>query len=138
MLSWLAKKIVSHNMAAMRAGDYQPTLRLVANDVVFRFPGDSSWGGEYRGKHQVEEWYRRFTSARLQIFPDEVVAKGFPWKMTICVRGHIYLKTSGGEPVYENRYVLWGRMVWGFIKDYEVYEDTQRTPVLDAHLGVRE
>jgi ketosteroid isomerase-like protein len=136
MISWLAMRIVSHNMSRMRAGDYRPTLRLVAKDVVLRFPGDSSWGGEWRGKDQVEQWYKRFTGARLQIFPDEVVAKGFPWKTTICVRGHIYLKNPEGGAVYENRYVLWGRMTWGFVKEYEVYEDTQQTPALDAHLGL--
>jgi ketosteroid isomerase-like protein len=138
MLSWLARQIVSHSMTRMRAGDYQPTLRLVAKDVVFHFPGESSWGGTYQGRHEVEQWYMRFTRAGLQIFPDEVVAKGFPWKMTICVRGHIYLKAQEGEAVYENRYVIWGRMAWGFIREYEVYEDTQRTPALDAHLGLSE
>jgi hypothetical protein len=29
-------------------------------------------------------------------------------------------------------------MVWGLIKVYEVYEGTQRTPDLDAHLGLQE
>ncbi len=134
MLSWLAKRTVSRSMARMREGDYRPTLRLVAKDAVLRFPGESSWAGEWRGRSELEQWYKRFTEAGLQIFPDQVVAQGFPWKVTICVRGHIYLKSRDGEPVYENRYVLWGRMAWGFVKEYEVYEDTQRTPALDAHL----
>jgi hypothetical protein len=138
MLSWLAKKIVSRNMAHMRAGDYGPTLRLVANDVRFRFPGDSSWAGELQGKGELEGWYQRFVGAGLQVFPGEVVAKGLPWKMTICVRGHIYLKTPEGESVYENRYVLWGRMAWGLVQDYEVYEDTQQTAALDEYLATLE
>jgi hypothetical protein len=138
MLSWLAKKIVSRNMAHMRAGDYGPTLRLDAKDVRFRFPGDSSWAGEFQGKQELVQWYRRFVGAGLQIFPDEVVAKGLPWQTTICVRGHIYLKTPEGESVYENRYVIWGRLAWGLLREYEVYEDTQQTAALDEYLATQE
>ena len=45
MLSWLAKRIISHNMTRMRTGDYRPSLRLVSRDIAFSFPGDSSWAG---------------------------------------------------------------------------------------------
>jgi len=78
---------------------------------------------------------RRFVDAGLQIFPDEVVVKGFPWRMTVCIRGTVSLHTSSGQPVYENRYVIWGRMAWGLLREYEVYEDTQQTESLDACLG---
>ena len=135
MRSWLAKKIVSRLMARLRNGDYAPTLRMDADDVRFRFPGDSSWGGEYRGKKELEGWYRRFVDAGLQIFPDQVVATGPPWRMNLCVRGHIYLKTPDGEAVYENRYVLWGTMAWGKLREYEVYEDTQQTEALEQYLA---
>ena len=29
-------------------------------------------------------------------------------------------------------------MAWGFIKEYQFYEDTQRMPALDAYLGLTE
>ena len=61
--------------------------------------------------------------------------KGFPWKQTICVRGHIHLDSPAGERVYENRYVLWGRIAWGLLREYEVYEDTQKTGPLDEYLA---
>jgi hypothetical protein len=135
MLSWLAKKLISRNMAKIREGDIAPTLRLDAKDVRFRFPGDSSWATELEGKDEHELWLRRFVAAGLQIYPDEVVLKGFPWKQTICVRGHIHLDSSAGERVYENRYVLWGRIAWGLLREYEVYEDTQKTKPLDEYLA---
>jgi ketosteroid isomerase-like protein len=135
MLSWLAKKLISRNMAKIREGDLGPTLRLDAKDVRFRFPGDSSWATEIEGKDEHERWLRRFVAAGLQIYPDEVVLKGFPWKQTICVRGHIHLDSPGGERVYENRYVLWGRIAWGPLREYEVYEDTQKTKPLDEYLA---
>lgn len=134
MRSWLAKRILSRNMARLRAGDYRPLLRLYAKDVHFRFPGDSSWATELQGKAELERWLQRFVDVGLQIFPDEVVVKGPPWNMTLCVRGTDHLTTPEGERLYENRYVIWGHMSWGLVKEYEVYEDTQRTTALDEYL----
>jgi hypothetical protein len=136
MLSWLAKKLISRNMAKIREGDLGPTLRLDAKDIRFRFPGKSSWATEIEGKDEHELWLRRFVAAGLQIYPDEVVLKGFPWKQAICVRGHIHLDSlEDGKRVYENRYVLWGRIAWGLLREYEVYEDTQMTQPLDEYLA---
>jgi ketosteroid isomerase-like protein len=135
MLSWLAKKMIARNMARASAGDIGPTLKMDAEDVRFRFPGDSSWATELQGKEALEPWLRRFADAGIQISPDEVVLKGFPWKQTICIRGTDYLDTPGGERVYENRYVIWGHLKWGLLRDYEVYEDTQKAKQLDEYLA---
>jgi ketosteroid isomerase-like protein len=135
MLSWLAKKMIARNMARASAGDIGPTLKMDAEDVRFRFPGDSSWAGELHGKRELEPWLRRFADVGIQISPDEVVLKGFPWRQTICVRGTDYLDTPEGERVYENRYVIWGHLKWGLLRDYEVYEDTQRAKQLDEYLA---
>jgi hypothetical protein len=40
--------------------------------------------------------------------------------------------------VYENRFVIWGRLRWGRLSDYEVYEDTQKARALDAYLEANE
>jgi len=135
MLSWLAKKLIARNMARASAGDIEPTLKMDAEDVRFRFPGDSSWGGEFRGKAELEPWLQRFADTGLQISPDEVVLKGFPWNQTICIRGTDRLDTPEGERVYENRYVIWGRISWGLLREYEVYEDTQKSKALDQYLA---
>lgn len=135
MLSWLAKRMISRNMAKLREGDPEPTLLLDAKDIRFRFPGRSSWATEIEGKEELEAWLRRFCDVGLQIYPDEVILKGFPWKQTICVRGTDHLDTPAGERVYENRYVIWGRLSWGLLRDYEVYEDTLKTEALDEHLA---
>jgi len=138
MLSWIAKRILSRNMARLRAGDYRPLLRLDTKDVRFRFPGDSSWATELQGKQELERWLQRFVRVGIQILPDEVVVKGPPWNTTLCVRGTDYLKSPEGETVYENRYVIWGRMAWGLLKEYEVYEDTQKAAALDDYLATHE
>jgi ketosteroid isomerase-like protein len=138
LLSWLASRVIGFVMARTRAGDIRPTLLLDAPDVTLTFPGDNSWSGVFRGKPEVERWLRRLARVGLQTFPDEVVATGFPWSMTVCVRGHDYLRSPDGETVYENRFVIWGRMAWGRLKEYEVYEDTIKPRALDEYLTAKE
>jgi hypothetical protein len=135
MLSWLAKKLLARDMARLRAGDYRPQLSRVAEDVRFRFPGTSSWATELQGKKDLERWLQRFVRVGLQIYPDEVVVKGPPWNTTLVVRGPIHLKSPAGETVWENRYVIWGRMSWGLLREYEVYEDTEKSTALDEYLA---
>jgi ketosteroid isomerase-like protein len=135
MLSWLAKKMIARNMERASAGDIGPTLKMDAEDVRFRFPGDSSWATELQGKEKLEQWLQRFADVGLQIHPDEVVLKGFPWRQTICIRGADHLDSPTGERVYENRYVIWGHLSWGLLRDYEVYEDTQKSKELDEYLS---
>ena len=134
----LVAKLLRHNMERIRAGDYRPTLRMDAKDVRFRFPGDSSWSGEIHGKAELERWLQRFVDVGLQIYADEVVVKGWPWKMTLCIRGTDHLDAPSGERVYENRYVIWGHIRWGLLTDYEVYEDTQKSKALDGYLAQHE
>jgi ketosteroid isomerase-like protein len=137
MLSWLARAILKRNMARLRQGDYGPLLRLDAKDIRFRFPGDSSWATEIDNRDELGRWLQRFVDAGLQIYADEVIAQGPPWNVTLCVRGTDHLDTEHGR-VYENRYVIWGRMSWGRLRDYEVYEDTQASKALDRYLLARE
>jgi len=135
MLSWLGRLMISRSMAKARDGDIEPTLRMDAEDVRFRFPGDSSWATELEGKEELRRWLERFADVGIQIFPDEVVLKGFPWKQTICIRGTDHLDSTEGERMYENRYVIWGRLAWGKLREYEVYEDTQKSKALDEYLA---
>ena len=82
-------------------------------------------------------WLQRFVETGLQIHADEVIAQGPPWNTTVCVRGTDHLDTEDGR-VYENRYVIWGRIAWGRLREYEVYEDTQKAVALDAWLAEHE
>jgi ketosteroid isomerase-like protein len=134
MFSWLAKRMLDRNLARLNAGDYGPALRMDADDIRFRFPGDSSWATELQGKDDLARWLQRFVDVGVQIFADEVVLSGPPWNQKLCVRGHDYLRAPSGETVYENRYVIWGHMAWGKLRAYEVYEDTQAAKALDGYL----
>jgi hypothetical protein len=138
MLSWLAGKMIARSMKAIRAGDIAPTTVMYADDVKFHFPGENSFAPGANNKVELERWLNRFTEIGLQIYPDEVILKGFPWRQTICVRGHIHLDDPGEGRVYDNRYVLWGHLAWGKMREYEVYEDTQETTRLDEYLARKE
>jgi hypothetical protein len=135
MLSWLAGKMIARNMKSIREGDPGPTLAMDAEDVKFSFPGGNSFAPGASDKRELEEWLNRFVRIGLQIYPDEVVLKGFPWRQTVCVRGRDHLDDPEEGRVYENRYVIWGRLAWGKLREYEVYEDTERTLRLDEYLA---
>ena len=135
MQSWLAHRVISYVMGQTRQGNIRPTLLLDHPDVTLTFPGDNSWSGTFRGRAAVETWLRRLAAVGLQTFPDEVVASGFPWRTTVCVRGVDHLRAPSGDVVYENRFVIWGHMKWGRLIDYEVYEDTIKPRALDAWLA---
>jgi ketosteroid isomerase-like protein len=134
MLSWIGKKMIEHQLSRLRKGDIRASLRMDAPDVEMTFPGESSWGGVIRGKAEHRRWLERFVRVGIQIFADEVVLKGWPWKQTVCIRGRDHL-SSGGETVYDNRYVIWGRLRWGRLQHYEVYEDTIKTQRFDEWLA---
>jgi ketosteroid isomerase-like protein len=138
MLSWLGKQVLSYTMKRLRAGDAGPSLRMESDDIRMVFPGTSSFAADVRSKAEHERWLARFTRLGLQIFPDEVIVKGFPWNTTVCIRGTDHLDTAQGERVYENRYVIWGKMSWGKLTEYEVYEDTQKTEAFDRWLTEHE
>jgi ketosteroid isomerase-like protein len=138
MLSWLAKQIISRVMARARGGDIGPTLALDSGDVHFVFPGDNSWSGDYRGKDEHRRWLERLVRVGIKTDPDEVVASGWPWSTTVCIRGRSYFDAPGGERIYDNRFVIWGKLRWGKLLDYEVYEDTQKAKALDEWLAGHE
>jgi ketosteroid isomerase-like protein len=138
LLSWLATQLLSRVMARTRAGDIRPTLALDHKDVVFTFPGDNSWSGTFRGKAEVRQWLERLVTVGVKTYPDEVVAVGLPWNTIVCIRGHDDARSPEGEVIYENRFVIWAKLRWGRVQEYEVYEDTQKAKALDDWLEVNE
>jgi hypothetical protein len=138
MYAWAVKKMISSNMRALNAGDVEPTLRLESRNIKLTFPGENSWSAGASNKAEHREWLERFARVGLQIFCDEVAASGWPWSIRASVRGHDYLDSPEGERVYENRYVIWARIVWGRVREVEVYEDTHKAQALDDWLAINE
>jgi hypothetical protein len=123
------------NLRRLRAGDPEPLLRFDADDVRFTFPGTSSWACQLSSKEELRAWLGEFVRIGLQLTADEVVIKGPPWNTTVCIRCSDHLTGPDGTRVYENRAVIWGRISWGLLREYEVYEDTERSLALDRWLA---
>jgi ketosteroid isomerase-like protein len=138
MLSWLTRRLVSYVMASTREGDIRPTLRLDAPDMGFTFPGRNSWSGTFHGRDAHRQWLERLVEVGVKTDVDEVVAGGLPWRMTACVRGRSWRDTPDGQRIYDNRFVMWLKLRWGRLAEYEVYEDTEKAQALDEYLEAHE
>jgi len=138
MYAAILRRILERAIAAGRAGDIEPLLRNYADDVEFHFHGNNSWATHTTGKAAVEAWLRRFAKVGLQVHPEEIVVKGPPWNTRAYIRFNDHLDAPGGERVYENRGVIFGRARWGKVTYYEVFEDTEKVAALDDWLSVNE
>jgi ketosteroid isomerase-like protein len=138
MYHWLVDKQVRKVMARSRTGDMAPTLALWADDGHFEFPGRSSWTADLHTKAEIGAWYDRFARAGLQIEPEEVLVKGWPWRTTVCIHFTDTAASPTGEVVYENHGVIVARMRWGKIRWGTVYEDTQKVQAFDEYLAAHE
>jgi ketosteroid isomerase-like protein len=134
MFSYLATLMIRRALRHHQDRDVDALLKFYADDVRFVFPGSSSWAGDFRGKEAVATWLGRFHAAGLKMEVHEILAGGWPWNMTVCIRITDNCRSPTGELVYENRAVLFGRVRWGKIAFYEVYEDTEKVAAFDAYL----
>ena len=134
MLSYLTLRLISWVMARTRAGDIRPTLTLDHNDIRFVFPGSNSWSGRFNGKHEHQRWLERLVRVGVKTEPDEVAVSGWPWNMRVAIRGRSWWDNRAGERIYDNRFVIFGHLAWGKLREYEVYEDTEKAQALDDYL----
>jgi len=135
MYTYIVKRIIRRALRHHQAGNVDALLKFYAADVTFVFPGKSSWAGEFHGQEAIASWLRRFHSAGLKLQVHEILAGGPPWNTTVCIRITDQAAGSNGGVVYENRAVLFGKVRWGKIVFYEVYEDTQKVAELDQYLA---
>ena len=134
---WSVGALLRRNLAALKAGDTGPTFATYAEDVHFVFPGRNSWTTDIHGREELERWVRRFVDAGLQLDPEQVLISGPPWNTTMCLRYTDCYTAPDGSVPYENQGVIYGRIVWGKLKYYEVCEDTNKVDDFDAYLAAR-
>ncbi|HEX7278309.1 MAG TPA: hypothetical protein VF255_01680 [Solirubrobacterales bacterium] len=131
----LVRHNLRKNIERFSAREPEPLLRSYAKDVRFVFPGESSWRADVRGREEVERWQRRYLECGLQMEPGEVLVAGPPWNTRVALRFRDHLTDPDGVLVHENEGVVYGTIVWGKVKFYTVYEDTQKLPPLDEYLA---
>lgn len=122
----------------VNAGDIGPMLSSYADDAVLVFPGESSWGGEHRGRDAIEAFLRRYARLGLQFEAHEIVVSGWPWSATIWVRFSDHARAPDGTVVYENRGVIKAKTRWGKIVLQEDFEDTHKVAAFDEYLAAHE
>jgi ketosteroid isomerase-like protein len=132
------RSLVRYVVRRLSDGDPQPLLRLYSEDARLVFPGQHSWGGEYRGKLEIEGFLRRFTSVGLKAEVDEILVNGPPWSTDLCIRFTDNAQAPDGTVVYANRVVVFAKLVWGKIVFEETYEDTQKVVDLEQYLEAHE
>lgn len=138
MYAWCVRFMIRRSIQRHQAGDVEALLAAYADDVRFVFPGQSSWSADLRGKNAIEPWLRRFHRVGIQLDAHEILVNGPPWNTTVCVRITDRAMDSAGQVVYSNRGVIFGKVVWGKITYYEVYEDTQKLSEFDNYLAEHE
>ena len=134
MYSWVVKRIVAFIYAKVSRGDLTLPLLGLAGDAHFSFPGENSFGGEYRGKPAIEAWMRRFASLRPEFTVHDAGAAGLPWNMRIFMRFSDRIVAPDGF-VYENEGIEYIAIKRGLIREIRVHLDTQKVAELDAHLA---
>lgn len=132
------KAMLARNIRAVNAGDIGPLLATYADDATLVFPGRSSWGREYRGKSEIEGFLRRFVRLGIKGETGAMAVTGPPWSTTVFLQFNDRATSPEGEPIYENRAVIFARIAWGKIRREELYEDTQRTAEFDRYLEAAE
>ena len=138
MYAWLVRFMIRRAVRRVNAGDIRPMLGSYADDATLVFPGDHSWGGEYRGKAEIERFLRRFVRVGLQLEPQEIVVGGAPWNTTVCLHFTDKASDADGAVVYANRGVIFAKSAWGKIVFQELYEDTQKVAEFDQYLASHE
>ena len=134
MYSWIVGRAVSFIYRKVAAGDLRLPLLGVAKDASLFFPGDSSFGGEQRGKAAIESWMKRFASLRPEFHVGDVAVAGPPWHMRVLMRFRDRIVAPNGY-VYENEGMEFIRIRLGLIREVRVHLDTEKVTALDAQLA---
>jgi ketosteroid isomerase-like protein len=138
MRAWIARRMIERAIRSLNAGNPGPILRNYSGEAVLVFPGDHSWGARYQGRDEIERFFRRAIAVRLQFEITDVVVKGPPWNMTVCVRLTDRATAPDGTEIYANRVFEFLSLRWGRIVYQELYLDTQKVAEFDERLGLRE
>ncbi len=134
MYSRLVTRLMGFVYEKVSKGELRLPLLGVAKDACLFFPGESSFGGEHRGKPAIEAWMRRFASLRPEFRVHDGTAAGPPWNMRIFMRFSDRIVAPNGY-VYENEGMEFIVLRRGLIREIRVHLDTEKVAALDAQLG---
>lgn len=134
MYAGLVGRLLRWVIEQLNQGRVSRVVWLFSADAVFEFPGESSWSGTRKGRHEIGRWLQRFADTGLALEVVDVVVSGGPWDMRVATRFRDRLVDGDGSVVYENEGVLYDRIRWGRITRHESHEDTERVARFDEYL----
>jgi hypothetical protein len=134
MYSWMVGRVVRFLYGKVSKGELRLPLLGLAKDARLCFPGNSSFGGEHRGKSAIEAWMRRFASLLPEFIVRDVAVAGPPWNMRVFMRFSDRIVAPGGY-VYENEGMEHIEIKHGLIREIRVHLDTEKVAALDVQLG---
>jgi ketosteroid isomerase-like protein len=126
---WIVARAARSAILAGVSGKPELATRMMADDVIFEFPGSSSFGASLRGREAVLAWLRRFAALKPDYVIRDVLVTGPPWNTRLAVR----LSDRIGEN-YANEGMQYLRMRWGKVISDEVFIDTEKVADLDRSL----
>ena len=134
MYSWIVKQALRRLEKQLSGGEVDKLMAAYADDAVMVFPGDHSWGGEYRGKAAIRAWLERFVGVKPTFEIGDAGVAGPPWNMRIFFTFSDRIVAPDGFD-YRNAGMEYVRMRFGKIVEHRVHLDTQKVAELDEHLS---
>ena len=134
MYSWIVGRVVGFLYGKVSRGDLRLPLLGLAKDARLGFAGNSSFGGEQRGKPAIEAWMRRFASLEPEFTVRDVAVSGPPWNMRVFMHFSDRIVAPNGY-LYENEGMEHLKIRYGLIREIRVYLDTEKVAALDAQLA---
>jgi ketosteroid isomerase-like protein len=123
----IAKRRANGIFKALSKGEYEATMKDIAEDVHHVFPGDHPLGGERHSREAMRRWFERL----YRLFPEiefevrKVSVSGPPWDLRIAVEWTDKGKAADGVP-YGNEGAHWIRIQGGKGTYVHAYLDTQK------------
>jgi len=135
MYKAIARRRARDTFEALSRGDWEQTLRDVAEDVHHVFPGDNAFGGERHSKEAMRRWFERLYRLipELEFEVRQVSVRGWPWDMAVAVEWTDSGRAADGEP-YENEGAHWIRVRRGKATYIHAYLDTEKVTAIANRL----
>jgi ketosteroid isomerase-like protein len=133
MYSWLVKQALRRLEKQLGGGEVDKLMSSYGEDAVMVFPGNNSWGGEYRGKAAIRGWLERFVALKPTFVLGDAAVAGPPWNMRIFFQFSDRIVAPDGFE-YRNAGIEYVRMRLGKIVEHRVHLDTEKVAELDRHL----
>jgi ketosteroid isomerase-like protein len=144
MYKTIVRMMVRRNVAQLNAGDPSPMLKMAAQNVELRFPGENSWStmfrpvvkgrtphATHRGLDECRAFADRFAANGIQFKLEDIMVNGGPWNTRVAMRLHSFLPGPDGSDEYCNRAIAVLELRWGKLVVWEDYEDTERVAAWD-------